>query len=484
METTPMYRICELKVPVKDGRRDEYVQVPFNLDQIIMREGYSDFIKKGTRFDIFEIEDELAAGAQGVAYTARLAPGVRPADIGYEGNVLPEDLKFVVKLPNGYNHKTNSFDPSTLVKRAVEMNNEIEVFKALKNGNNNIVHMKGYISSPLMPKSVEDMAAQKSLHRFVVPAIIMEYVEASSRKKHNGKYNSELLLDYLAGCANALMHMNRNGFLYGDFKPDNLIIRTDGQPILVDLGSARRKEVFKPLETAIKERDNDAKNKEVTDLLTDVGLSSVIYTAPELVALYGGMDVSDVEEKATFVARAPGGKSEAYAICATVYELMTGLRPFEHIKDSTRYTGRELVNEKNSIKQLMGVYSLFAGGVSPFDYDRISEDSPLARMLKKIVIQATQLDNRKRLSLRELYDQISHLYAEHRGRRLGPERREFARKNGRKINTGTERFNSGPVGKQKQKTNGNSRQLEDDFEVWARERRKTRRKTDNFSTKE
>ncbi|MBW3012989.1 hypothetical protein KY340_02180 [Candidatus Woesearchaeota archaeon] len=479
MANTPMYRVCELTVPVKEGYREEYVQVPFNLDQIILRGGYSDFVKKGTRFGIFEIEEELAAGTQGVAYTAKLAQGVRPSEIGYEDNVLPEDLKFVVKLPNGYNHNTQKFDPSTLVKRAVEMNNEIEVFKTLGNEDSNIVKMAGYVSSPLMPRSLDELTNESKLDKFVVPAIIMEFVEPSSRAKQKGHYSPELILDYLAGSASALMFLNKQGFLYNDFKPGNLIIRTDGQPIILDLGSARKKEIFDPLEKAVKDKDNDAKIKAVNRILTEVGLSSPIYTAPELIALFGGMDISETDDRASFVARAPSEKSEAYAICATVYELMTGLRPFEHITDKSGAIGRAIVNEIEPVKQLEMMFTQFAGGVSPFDYDRIPEDTVLAKNLKNIVIQATQLDYRKRLSLRELYDQMYHLYAEHRGRKLGPERREFARKNGRKISTGCDRFNGQPA----QNGNGSGKTKFVDFEEWSKTRRK-KPSTDSLPIKE
>ncbi len=73
--------------------------------------------------------------------------------------------------------------------------------------------------------------------------IVMEYAEGKSlgqilaqRRPLRPEEWQPLLADLLAG----LEHVHRNNYLHRDIKPANIIIRdTDGQPVLVDFGSAR-----------------------------------------------------------------------------------------------------------------------------------------------------------------------------------------------------------------------------------------------------
>jgi tetratricopeptide (TPR) repeat protein len=48
------------------------------------------------------------------------------------------------------------------------------------------------------------------------------------------------LIKYLIPILGGLEHMHRNGFIHRDVKPDNIFIRHDGSPVLLDFGSARQ----------------------------------------------------------------------------------------------------------------------------------------------------------------------------------------------------------------------------------------------------
>lgn len=331
---------------------------------------------------------------------------------------------------------------------------------------------------------------RKPLKLLLAPIVVMEYIEPSSRIKKKGQYDANMILDYLHGCSSALLHMHRSGYLYRDFKPDNLIISNRGQPFILDLGSARKTEVFETLSEAIKNKDNDAKKKAMIECFKDGDLGSVLYAAPELIALYGGMDVSE-PETGSFVARAPSGKSEVYALCAAVYELMTGFKPFAHLTDKRgKNTGRNIINEKVATRQIGNIYNMFACGVSPFDYSKLPENDALSRKLKHIVINGTHMDYRKRMSFADMHRLITDLYSEYRPNSLGPERLNIARTNGRKVSNGFDIANGNgePYKPRKTETintvNGNGHM---DFEEFRRrkltERRNKKKETDELTLK-
>ena len=74
--------------------------------------------------------------------------------------------------------------------------------------------------------------------------MVMEYEEgeglAEYLKKHNGRLDEPMLLQIFLPVLNGLQAVHSAGLLHLDIKPDNIYIRSDGTPILIDFGSARQ----------------------------------------------------------------------------------------------------------------------------------------------------------------------------------------------------------------------------------------------------
>ncbi|MFN0019241.1 MAG: protein kinase domain-containing protein [Pirellulaceae bacterium] len=95
--------------------------------------------------------------------------------------------------------------------------------------------------------------------------------------------------------AGALGALHDKGYLHRDIKPANILLDANGIPKLADFGLAK-----------------DTDDRDVTTDGDKPGTSA--YMAPELLSL---------DETAT-----AGWRTEVYALGATLYELLTGLRPF------------------------------------------------------------------------------------------------------------------------------------------------------------
>ena len=73
--------------------------------------------------------------------------------------------------------------------------------------------------------------------------IVMEYESGESLKqwqKHQGAVDRVALLGLILPLLDGLEIIHRAGFLHRDIKPDNIYIRADGTPVLIDFGAARR----------------------------------------------------------------------------------------------------------------------------------------------------------------------------------------------------------------------------------------------------
>ena len=126
--------------------------------------------------------------------------------------------------------------------------------------------------------------------------IIMEYVDGDTLKKYfeqKGKMSAEDVLKVMKPIMKALEQMHRTGLIHRDVSPDNIMIRRDGQVKLIDFGSARVA------------REDDEKS---LTIMLKRGFS------PEEQYRSKGHQ---------------GAWTDIYALCATMYYMLTGKIPPE-----------------------------------------------------------------------------------------------------------------------------------------------------------
>ncbi|MDH5648212.1 MAG: serine/threonine protein kinase, partial [Gammaproteobacteria bacterium] len=73
--------------------------------------------------------------------------------------------------------------------------------------------------------------------------MIMEYEQGQGLQdymKENGQLDEKMLLQIFVPVLNGLQAVHSAGLLHLDIKPDNIYLRADGQPMLIDFGSARQ----------------------------------------------------------------------------------------------------------------------------------------------------------------------------------------------------------------------------------------------------
>jgi tetratricopeptide (TPR) repeat protein len=73
--------------------------------------------------------------------------------------------------------------------------------------------------------------------------LVMDYVEGESLErilKRDGPMPEEPLRGLLGPLLDGLQNIHEAGFLHRDIKPDNIVVRASGTPVLIDFGSARQ----------------------------------------------------------------------------------------------------------------------------------------------------------------------------------------------------------------------------------------------------
>lgn len=128
--------------------------------------------------------------------------------------------------------------------------------------------------------------------------IVMDYIEGNTLEKlieENGVYPQEDIVDWAVQLCDVLryLHERPNPIIYRDMKPSNVMLKSDGNVVLIDFGTARE---FKE------------QNAGDTTCLGTQG-----YAAPEQ---FGGMGQTDA-------------RTDIYCLGATMYHLLTGHNPSE-----------------------------------------------------------------------------------------------------------------------------------------------------------
>lgn len=135
--------------------------------------------------------------------------------------------------------------------------------------------------------------------------LVMEYVQGISLRswlEQHGEVSFEEALRMLKPVVLALAGIHKKGLLHRDITPDNLMVGENGAVKLLDFGSAR---------SYLREKDSE---------MTQTVLLKSGYAPPEQ---YDGKSVQ-------------GPWTDLYALCATMYEMITGCMPEDAIQRQIR----------------------------------------------------------------------------------------------------------------------------------------------------
>ena len=143
--------------------------------------------------------------------------------------------------------------------------------------------------------------------------IVMDYIEGTSLKQYaqgrKGKIPSEELLPLLQPIVQSLIEVHERGVIHRDISPDNILIDTDGKAWLIDFGAAREvsPEGERTLSVTLKKG----------------------YTPEEQYRTHGEQ----------------GPWTDVYSMCATIYAMLTGVKPdepFDRLEEETLRPPRTL----------------------------------------------------------------------------------------------------------------------------------------------
>lgn len=124
--------------------------------------------------------------------------------------------------------------------------------------------------------------------------IVMEYLKGGDLETRIARgMEVRDALGVTAAIAGALAHAHRNGILHRDVKPQNILFRGDGTPVLSDFGVAKRLD------------------DELKLTLEGTAIGSPLYMSPEQA---GGGEVD--------------GRTDIYALGVVLFEMLTGRPPF------------------------------------------------------------------------------------------------------------------------------------------------------------
>jgi tetratricopeptide (TPR) repeat protein/tRNA A-37 threonylcarbamoyl transferase component Bud32 len=130
-----------------------------------------------------------------------------------------------------------------------------------------------------------------------VPFIAMEFVEGRHLGEvlKEGKAKRDALVRILHKAARAIAHAHEQGVVHRDLKPGNILVRADGEPVIIDFGLAR------------------SLDPQEAKALTQSAIGTPFYMSPE--------QVRD--------SKSAGPATDVYALGVTLYESLTGRVPFD-----------------------------------------------------------------------------------------------------------------------------------------------------------
>ena len=206
---------------------------------------------------------------------------------------------------------------------------------------------------------VFDVGEHQSCHY-----LSMEYLSGGDLKRRilDGERDLGLALNVCTALSAALDIAHRKGFVHRDIKPDNILFREDGTPVLTDFGIAR------------------ALDNGQSMTLAGMLVGTPDYMSPEQVK---GLDLD--------------GRSDLYSLGIVFYEILTGAAPFK--ADSTLSIALKQLDEPlPSLPPEYSAYQEFLDCLTAKDREeRFASGAEVARALRVI---GTERSVRGRLSPR------------------------------------------------------------------------------------
>ncbi len=171
--------------------------------------------------------------------------------------------------------------------------NGVVDFEAVKQGLIVETNMLKNLRHPHLPSIIDVLDFEDSF------LIVMDYIEGRSLQsvlKHEGAQPEELVVEWGKQLCDVLgyLHSRQPPIIYRDMKPANVMLKPDGNVMLIDFGTAR-----------------EFKNRAMVEDTTCLGTRG--YAAPEQFGGYGQTDA----------------RTDIYCLGATLYHLLTGHSPAE-----------------------------------------------------------------------------------------------------------------------------------------------------------
>jgi serine/threonine protein kinase len=174
----------------------------------------------GYRINEYHIERPLGGGGFGITYLARDGNLQLPVAIKeyFPSDLVTRGADQSVKVRGGDNQHQEQYDWG--LERFLDEARALATFR-----HPNIVRVLRYFR--------ENGTAY----------IVMEYESGQPLKRwvpHNAPLSQRALLSIIYPVLDGLEAVHKTGFLHRDIKPDNIYVRADGTPVLLDFGAARR----------------------------------------------------------------------------------------------------------------------------------------------------------------------------------------------------------------------------------------------------
>lgn len=168
----------------------------------------------------------------------------------------------------------------------------IKDFEVVKQGLVAETEILKKLNHPNLPSIIDVIDTEDSF------IIIMDYIQGNSLKDALDEYGAqpqEYVIEWAKQLCDVLgyLHTRKPPIIYRDMKPGNIMLKPDGNIMLIDFGTAR-----------------EYKDKNLADTTC---LGTVGYAAPEQ---FGGMGQTDA-------------RTDIYCLGATLYHLVTGMNPCE-----------------------------------------------------------------------------------------------------------------------------------------------------------